>query len=130
MLSRRLTSLLGRRGYGSPVASTSHSYATNNKPTTQVVVADEGRTLVCWHPEPEFPYEHSLPLPKEAEPSDSALKSLSTIPHIKDVSHLEGMKEELAREQLMKMTFTTKHRWFPNMRRVKAIKGPVDRPYL
>ena len=95
----------------------------------QVVVADDGRTLVCWHPEPEFPYEHSLPLPQEKEGARPILKSMNDA-GVQDFSHLEGMKEELVREQLMKATFTTKHRWFPNLQKKKAKKTPMDRPYL
>lgn len=92
-------------------------------------MADDGRTLVCWHPKPEFPYEHSLPLPKASEPGNSVLKSLNGKDKI-DVSHLEGVKAEIAREELMKMTFTTKHGWFPRLQKKKAKKTPMQRPYL
>jgi hypothetical protein len=30
-----------------------------------VTSADQGRTIVCYHPERAFPYEHSLPVPRE-----------------------------------------------------------------
>lgn len=94
-----------------------------------MVVADGGRTLVCWHPEPAFPYEHSLPLPKAIDTETSVIKSVN-VKDIRDISHLEGMKEELAREQLMKMTYTNKHRWFPRLQKKKAKKTPSERPYL
>ncbi|OQV25941.1 hypothetical protein BV898_00083 [Hypsibius exemplaris] len=29
-----------------------------------VRAADEGRTIVCYHPQGDFPYEHSLPVPR------------------------------------------------------------------
>lgn len=95
----------------------------------QTVVADDGRTLVCWHPEPEFPYEQSLPLSQEKDGARHVLKSMNNV-GAQDFSHLKGMKEELAREQLMRATFTTKHRWFPRLQKKRAKKTPLDRPYL
>lgn len=113
---------LTRGGYRLPLAK---SYSSN----TQVVVADDGRTLVCWHPEPEVPYELTSPLPKEEVVNQSVISALNGNDK-SDVSHLEALKEELAREQLMKMTFTTKHRWFPRPGKREAKKTPMDRPYL
>ncbi|XP_034244086.1 39S ribosomal protein L42, mitochondrial [Thrips palmi] len=121
---------LARRGYGlmnyNPSLPLAQSFSSKS-PATQVVFADDGRTLVCWHPEPEFPYEHTLPIPEEAQQT-ALLKELNK--GFRDVSHLEGMKEELAREELMKMTSTTKHRWFPRLQKKKAKKTPRERPYL
>jgi len=37
---------------------------------------------------------------------------------------------EVARQELMQLTHTTKHRWFPRARDRKAKQTPMDRPYL
>ncbi|KAJ1521243.1 hypothetical protein ONE63_002928 [Megalurothrips usitatus] len=131
MLSRNGITAIARRGYDLLRANSSqvHSVSPKTTTSTQVVVADDGRTLVCWHPEPHIPYEFSLPLPNEKEPNSSAIKSLNGN-DIRDVTHLNDMKETLAREELMKMTHTTKHRWFPRLQKKKAKKTPMERPYL
>lgn len=127
MFGRTTVLSLARKGYGLVNPSSSLSQQYSSKPTTQVVLADDGRTLVCWHPEPEFPYEHSLPLPEETKVT-AIMKGMDR--GLRDVSHLEDMKEQFAREELMKMTSTTKHRWFPRLQKKKAKKTPMDRPYL
>lgn len=39
-------------------------------------------------------------------------------------------KPEIARQELMNLTSTTKHRWFPRSRDKRAKNTPMDRPYL
>ncbi|XP_074600764.1 mitochondrial ribosomal protein L42 [Brevipalpus obovatus] len=38
--------------------------STFNSSPVQISFTDDGQTIVCYHPEPSFPYEHSKPLPK------------------------------------------------------------------
>lgn len=40
-----------------------------------ITSADHGRTIVCYHPERDFPYEHSLPMPESTTPLDSSAES-------------------------------------------------------
>ncbi|XP_026877474.2 39S ribosomal protein L42, mitochondrial isoform X1 [Electrophorus electricus] len=72
----------------------------------------DGKTVVCFHPEPNISYEMTQPIPKvdpitaSAETHDVVLKS-----------RLSGavLKEERGPtiEELSKMFYTTKHRWYP-----------------
>ncbi|KAH8402152.1 hypothetical protein KR009_010163 [Drosophila setifemur] len=93
-----------------------------------VAVTKNGRTIVAWHPDTPLPYEKSLPLPKIAEAQTSAV--------VKETALNSAMKAfkskhpEVARQELMQLTHTTKHRWFPRARDKKAKKTPMDRPYL
>ncbi|GAB0096256.1 mitochondrial ribosomal protein L42 [Sergentomyia squamirostris] len=94
-----------------------------------VTVTDDGSTLVAWHPKPDFPYEFSRPLPPPMERDNSSLlkkSALNTAMQAFSTKH-----PEVAREELMRLTHTTKHRWFPRSRDKKAKKDtPMDRPYL
>ncbi|XP_037953566.1 39S ribosomal protein L42, mitochondrial-like [Teleopsis dalmanni] len=94
----------------------------------KVAVRNDGKVIVAWHPDVQIPYEYTKPIP-QAEKLDSA--SL-----IKEVSLQTAMSAfrnkhpEVARQELMQLTHTTKHRWFPRSRDKKAKKTPMDRPYL
>ncbi|BFZ10362.1 hypothetical protein BsWGS_13401 [Bradybaena similaris] len=42
-----------------------------------ICISPDNSTILCWHPEPEFPYEYTQPLPRaktELEEGDSVLK--------------------------------------------------------
>jgi large subunit ribosomal protein L42 len=41
--------------------------SSSRKLEEQITVTDDGSTIVCWLPEPRFPYECSRPLPPEQE---------------------------------------------------------------
>ncbi|ELU02547.1 hypothetical protein CAPTEDRAFT_222498 [Capitella teleta] len=43
----------------SPVSSSSTSDQSQN-----IGFSRDGSTIICWHPEPDYPYEHSKPLPR------------------------------------------------------------------
>ncbi|XP_013108138.1 large ribosomal subunit protein mL42 [Stomoxys calcitrans] len=93
-----------------------------------VAVAPHGKTIVAWHPDPTYPYEFSKPLPTATESQSTSLmkeESLSTA-----MSAFKEKRPEVAREELMRLTHTTKHRWFPRSRDKKAKKTVMDRPYL
>lgn len=94
----------------------------------RIVVTDDGSVVVCWHPEKPFPYEFSKPIPEIVSQENSVLK----IQNMSEVySIFKPNKEEFVREELMKITYTTKHRWFPRSR--DKYKKPLplpDREYL
>ncbi|KAH0554134.1 hypothetical protein KQX54_007891 [Cotesia glomerata] len=97
----------------------------SNKPDELVIFKND--MAICWHPEVDFPYECSKPIPKAKQTPKSVLNT----------SEEEAMKmfsREKPRlvivEELAKMTYTTKHRWFPRARDKKAKKTVPDRPYL
>ncbi|CAL4094054.1 unnamed protein product, partial [Meganyctiphanes norvegica] len=94
-----------------PVISYTRASSTSLMPGREeaVVLATDG-TVVCWHPEPKFPYEYSKPLPEIAE-SESVLKV-----NVDDKT-LEGVFTTkhpfYVNKELRELTYTTKHKWFP-----------------
>lgn len=102
-------------------------YARYSTLPSEAVIFMEDDMVVCWHPEQPFPYECSLPLPASEEKLDT---SILRIGH-KDVADVFRKKEPFAViQELSKITYTTKHRWFPKSRLKKAKKTPPNRPYL
>ncbi|XP_066250260.1 large ribosomal subunit protein mL42 [Euwallacea similis] len=94
----------------------------------KIVGTPDGSTLVAWHPKKDFPYECTKPLPEiKIEESPSVLKTQLT-PEL--LSIFNKKTPEQARAELMAITHTTKHRWFPKKRRNKAKKTPMDREFL
>uniref|UniRef100_A0A1A9WP45 Large ribosomal subunit protein mL42 n=1 Tax=Glossina brevipalpis TaxID=37001 RepID=A0A1A9WP45_9MUSC len=93
-----------------------------------VAITDNGKTAVAWHPEPSYPYEYTKPIPTIVQESTSLIikeESLRTA-----MNAFKEKRPEVAREELMRLTHTTKHRWFPRARDKKAKKTPMDRQYL
>ncbi|VVC26182.1 Ribosomal protein S32, mitochondrial [Cinara cedri] len=107
------------------LASTGMRYKSNHA----IVVTDDASTIVCYHPESSFPYEFTKPLPVDKVLSNSVLQ----------VQNKENVYEvftkpnnELVHQELMKMTYTTKHRWVPPKKWKRRFAHPklVDREYL
>ncbi|EPQ14433.1 39S ribosomal protein L42, mitochondrial [Myotis brandtii] len=78
----------------------------------ELALTSDGRTIVCYHPSVDIPYEHTKPIPRPdpvhnyEETQDQILK---TRLEVKD----EHLEQGPMIEQLSKMFFTTKHRWYP-----------------
>ncbi|CAK6970745.1 S ribosomal protein L42%2C mitochondrial [Scomber scombrus] len=94
-----------------------------------ISVTSDGKTIVCYHPAVDIPYELTQPIERPdpvttpVETHDQVIKA-----HLnKEV--LKG-KQGPTIEELSKMFFTTKHRWYPvgqyHMRRRKK-DPPKDR---
>ncbi|XP_058054197.1 large ribosomal subunit protein mL42 [Anopheles bellator] len=94
----------------------------------QVSVVEGGKMFVAWHPKPDFPYEFSKPIdvPSPAQTANLVRDDIIT----NSRAALKAKHPEFVRQELSKLTFTTKHRWFPRARDKKAKKTPMDRPYL
>jgi large subunit ribosomal protein L42 len=96
----------------------------------QISVSNDGKTIVCWHPEQSFPYEHTKPLPKletKYKTEDSVLK----IQHREETDKVLHLKDYTV-EELMQMTYTTRKNWDYSQDRFKKshIKNPnpeIDR---
>ncbi|XP_077909139.1 large ribosomal subunit protein mL42 isoform X2 [Ictidomys tridecemlineatus] len=79
----------------------------------ELALTSDGRTIVCYHPSVDIPYEHTQPIPQpdplhnNEETHDQVLK---TRLEEKD----EHLEEGPMIEKLSKMFFTTKHRWYPH----------------
>jgi large subunit ribosomal protein L42 len=98
----------------------------------RVVVTSDGAVICCWHPQPKFPYELSKPIPRsEISGTPSPLKVQMT----EDMKALYHHKpERFHRRDLMKLTWTTKHKWFPNRKKqekeMDERKNPREKPFL
>lgn len=92
----------------------------------KVVTAKDG-TFVAWHPTQDFPYEHSLPLPPPAIPTSTLLRDEAIQMSMKAFGK---QHPEIATQELMRVTHTSKHVWAPRPRDRKAKKTPSDREYL
>ncbi|XP_053430795.1 39S ribosomal protein L42, mitochondrial-like [Nycticebus coucang] len=71
-----------------------------------------GRTIVCYHPSVDIPYEHTKPVPlpdsvcNKGETHDQVLKT-------RLAEKSERLEQGPMIEQLSKMFFTIKHHWYP-----------------
>ncbi|XP_037663550.1 39S ribosomal protein L42, mitochondrial-like [Choloepus didactylus] len=78
----------------------------------ELALTSNGRMIVCYYPSVDIPYEHKKPIPhpgpvyNNEETHDQVLK---TRLEVKD----EHLEQGPMIEQLSKMFFTTKHRWYP-----------------
>uniref|UniRef100_A0A673T0K3 Large ribosomal subunit protein mL42 n=1 Tax=Suricata suricatta TaxID=37032 RepID=A0A673T0K3_SURSU len=95
----------------------------------ELALTSDGRTIVCYHPSVDIPYEHTKPIPwpdsvnKNEETHEQVLKT-----------RLEEQNEHIEQgpmiEQLSKMFFTTKHCWYPRgqyHRHRRKLDPPKDR---
>ncbi|KFB48545.1 AGAP005852-PA-like protein [Anopheles sinensis] len=94
----------------------------------KVAVAEGGKFFVAWHPKPDFPYEFSKPIEVTVPEPNANLVRDDIIANSR--SALKAKHPEFVRQELSKLTFTTKHRWFPRARDKRAKKTPMDRDYL
>lgn len=113
-------------------SKTRHSCVTRSASTinsdTKIVQTNDRTTFIVVHPPQEFPYECTRPLPElKMEEETSVLKTQMTN-ELKEIFHKKT--PEQARQELMQLTHTTKHRWFPRSRDKKAKNTPMDREYL
>ncbi|XP_057614077.1 39S ribosomal protein L42, mitochondrial [Chionomys nivalis] len=95
----------------------------------ELALTSDGRTIVCYHPSVDIPYEHTKPIPQpdilcnNEETHEQVLKAKLEIKG-------EQLEQGPMIEQLSKVFFTTKHRWYPHghyHRRRKKPNPPRDR---
>ncbi|XP_055045947.2 large ribosomal subunit protein mL42 [Misgurnus anguillicaudatus] len=114
---------------------TSHNKSTvsdpsfDNSSNVEIGVTSDGKTIVCFHPSVDVPYEHTQPITRphvlsnEAETHEQVLKARLSKEVLRD-------KKAPTIEELSKMFYTTKHRWYPvgqyHMRR-RNLNPPKDR---
>lgn len=102
-------------------------YLSSSKLPSDIVVPLNKEMIVCWHPEQEFPYEHSLPLPEEKQTSSNSVLCIGEQEIAEMFKH---KRKEMVIEELSKITYTTKHRWYPKNWRRRIKRVDFDRPYL
>jgi len=92
---------------GSNFLNCLNSRMASNEP--KITVTNDGMTIVCWHSEEAFPYEHSRPIPQQNDilkEDESVLK----IQHRIDGQNMfSGDGPNV--EELQIMTFTPKTNW-------------------
>ncbi|XP_041590472.1 39S ribosomal protein L42, mitochondrial-like, partial [Vulpes lagopus] len=95
----------------------------------ELALTSDGRTIVCYHPSVDIPYEHTKPIPRpypvhnNEETHDQVLKT-----RLEEKN--EHFEQGLMIEQLSKMFFTIKHHWYPcgqYHRRRRKLDPPKDR---
>ncbi|CAL1545854.1 unnamed protein product [Lymnaea stagnalis] len=94
-----------------------------------VCLSPDKSMIMCWHPEPEHPYEHTLPLPrdkKELEVGDSVLK----VQYLLD-EKLKHNPDGPTVNELSQMFYTSKHQFYRKKRHEKKTEmikyKPKDR---
>lgn len=108
-----------------------HGYtnAIGNKALVAGVTrTDDKTTFVAWHPDVEFPYEFSKPIPRKEIQNSSAVIEESAMRVAQKA--FKTAHPEVARQELQRLTFTTKHKWYPRARDRRSKKTESDRPYL
>ncbi|XP_006879197.1 PREDICTED: 39S ribosomal protein L42, mitochondrial-like [Elephantulus edwardii] len=108
--------------------STYSSLPDDSNCKVELALTSDGRTIVCYHPSVDIPYEHTKPIlpPHPVHPSEETHDQvLKTRLDVKDKPIAQGPMIELS-----KMFFTTKHRWYPHgeyHRRCRKLNPPKDR---
>ncbi|XP_037551631.1 39S ribosomal protein L42, mitochondrial [Nematolebias whitei] len=102
----------------------------------EIAVTSDEKTIVCYHPAADIPYEFTRPIERPdpltgpAESHDQVLKAHLSNELLKVKKGYMKGKKGSTEEELGKMFFTTKHRFYPvgqfHMRRIKKTP-PKDR---
>ncbi|KAJ4449355.1 hypothetical protein ANN_00753 [Periplaneta americana] len=127
MALRLLKSSSSVLSYATSVIKPVRCMSSSKKLDEQITVTDDGSTIVFWHPEPHFPYECSRPIPENKQETLGAMK-VQSLDEVRSI--FKEKKEEFVRQELMNITYTTKHRWFPRSRDKYRREIPPDREYL
>jgi len=120
------SSILSRTSSKSP-SSSSSGYRDE-----RIVVTEDKTVIACWHPPPQFPYEMSRPIPRQENTGSSSPLKVQVTDDMKELFHHKH--DRFLRRDLMRITWTTKHRWFPNRSRQVRLrdqaKNPREKPYM
>lgn len=101
---------------------------SSTKPEDTIVITDDASTIVCWHPKPSVPYELTKPITLEPIKDSNSILKHSWDDELKQM--FKKKNADAARQELMALTHTTKHRWYPRSRDRRAKKTLMDREYL
>lgn len=95
----------------------------------ELALTSDGRTIVCYHPSVDIPYEHTRPIP-QPDPVHNNEETYDQVLKTRLEEKDEHLEQGAMIEKLSKMFFTTKHRWYPHgqyHRRRKNPNPPKDR---
>uniref|UniRef100_A0A0K0DXC1 Large ribosomal subunit protein mL42 n=1 Tax=Strongyloides stercoralis TaxID=6248 RepID=A0A0K0DXC1_STRER len=89
----------------------------------QIVVTKSG-TVLCWHPEQDFPFENSLPIEKNSSNSKSPLLEELREKYSLKVSSTKGPSNKVLQE----MFYTNKNEWYTRTREDKLYQTSAKLP--
>lgn len=110
-----------------PTSRLASSHSGKNV-ANRIALTDDESTFVVWHPPTNFPYECTRPLPEPKCVDDTTVLKVQMTDELQEIFNKKT--EEQARQELMNITHTTKHRWFARARDKKAKKTEMDREFL
>lgn len=110
--SRNITRFRAGTFLSSHNKSTVSGSPVNDNSNVEIAVTSDGNTIVCYHPTEDVPYELTQPVVRTDAVSGHA------------ETHEQVLKDRLGKEvlnhkqaptieELSKMFYTTKHRWYP-----------------
>ncbi|XP_074082689.1 large ribosomal subunit protein mL42 isoform X2 [Macrotis lagotis] len=89
----------------------------------ELALSSDGRTIVCYHPSVDIPYEHTKPIVRP-DPVDNKEETYDQMLKARLKADGSTLQQGPMIEELSKLFFTTKHRWYPygqyHQRRRKA----------
>ncbi|XP_067998935.1 large ribosomal subunit protein mL42 [Melanerpes formicivorus] len=95
----------------------------------ELALTSDLKTIVCYHPSLEIPYEHTKPIPRP-DPVDNKEETFDQVLKARLSTAEPRSDSGPTMEQLSKMFYTTKHRWYPvgqYHRRRRNPNPPKDR---
>merc|ERR1712168_279177 len=75
-------------------------------------LTSDGKTIVCYHPSVDVPYELTQPI-ERPDPVTNAVETHDQVLKAQLSKEVLKKKPGPTVEELSKMFFTTKHRWYP-----------------
>ncbi|XP_061418786.1 large ribosomal subunit protein mL42 isoform X3 [Lethenteron reissneri] len=130
----RSAARLPRLGWLHPCYKSSYSALPDDyNCKVELALTSDGRTIVCHHPALEFPYELSQPMPRPDPVNNTEETYEEMLKARLEVNPLTQLRKKPhhAIEELSRLFYTSKHRWFPvgqyHLRRIKK-NPPKDRP--
>ncbi|KAK2893112.1 hypothetical protein QQF64_034932 [Cirrhinus molitorella] len=92
--------------------STVRGSSINNNSNVEIAVTSDGNTIVCYHPTVDVPYELTQPIVRPDAISDHA-ETHEQVLKARLSKEVLNNKQAPTIEELSKMFYTTKHRWYP-----------------
>ncbi|XP_074127272.1 large ribosomal subunit protein mL42 isoform X2 [Sminthopsis crassicaudata] len=78
----------------------------------ELALSADGRTIVCHHPSVDVPYEHTKPIIRP-DPVDNQEETYDQMLKARLKADGNTTQQGPMMEELNKLFFTTKHRWYP-----------------
>ncbi|XP_043086658.1 LOW QUALITY PROTEIN: 39S ribosomal protein L42, mitochondrial, partial [Puntigrus tetrazona] len=92
--------------------STIRGASLNDNNDVEIAVTSDGNTIVCYHPTEDVPYELTQPIVRPDAISDHA-ETHEQVLKARLGKGVLNNKQAPTIEELSKMFYTTKHRWYP-----------------